>query len=149
MAERKYVVFKLDEEEYGIDIMRVKEVTEFVEVTKVPNTPHFVEGIINLRGEITPIINLKKRFSKLEETANIAHRVLVLNLEDKLVGFMVDDASQVITMDDSQIQETPAIIAGEDKKYIEGIGKLEERMVIILDLVQVLNETEKKELLDM
>ena len=129
--------------------MRVKEVTEFVEVTKVPNTPHFVEGIINLRGEITPIINLKKRFSKPEETANIAHRVLVLNLEDKLVGFMVDDASQVITMDDSQIQETPAIIAGEDKKYIEGIGKLEERMVIILDLVQVLNETEKKELLDM
>ena len=112
MAERKYVVFKLDEEEYGIDIMRVKEVTEFVEVTKVPNTPHFVEGIINLRGEITPIINLKKRFSKPEETANIAHRVLVLNLEDKLVGFMVDDASQVITMDDSQIQETPAIIAG-------------------------------------
>lgn len=149
MAERKYVVFKLDEEEYGIDIMRVKEVTEFVDVTKVPNTPHFVEGIINLRGEITPIINLKKRFSKPEETANIAHRVLVLNLEDKLVGFMVDDASQVITMDDSQIQETPAIIAGEDKKYIEGIGKLEERMVIILDLVQVLNETEKKELLDM
>ena len=129
--------------------MRVKEVTEFVEVTKVPNTPRFVEGIINLRGEITPIINLKKRFSKPEETANIAHRVLVLNLEDKLVGFMVDDASQVITMDDSQIQETPAIIAGEDKKYIEGIGKLEERMVIILDLVQVLNETEKKELLDM
>jgi purine-binding chemotaxis protein CheW len=124
-------------------------VTEFVEVTKVPNTPHFVEGIINLRGEITPIINLKKRFSKPEETANVAHRVLVLNLEDKLVGFMVDDASQVITMDDSQIQETPAIIAGEDKKYIEGIGKLEERMVIILDLVQVLNETEKKELLDM
>ena len=108
-----------------------------------------MEGIINLRGEITPIINLKKRFSKPEETANIAHRVLVLNLEDKLVGFMVDDASQVITMDDSQIQETPAIIAGEDKKYIEGIGKLEERMVIILDLVQVLNETEKKELLDM
>ena len=149
MAERKYVVFKLDEEEYGIDIMRVKEVTEFVEVTKVPNTPHFVEGIINLRGEITPIINLKKRFSKPEETANIAHRVLVLNLEDKLVGFMVDDASQVITMDDSQIQETPAIIAGEDKKYIEGIGKLEERMVIILDLVQVLNETDKKEILYM
>ncbi len=149
MSEKKYVVFKLDEEEYGIDIMRVKEVTEFIEVTKVPNTPHFVEGIINLRGEITPIINLKKRFSKSDDTENIAHRVLVLNLEDKLVGFMVDDASQVITMDDSQIQETPSLISGDDKMYIEGIGKLDDRMVIILDLLKVLNDTEKKELLEM
>ena len=129
--------------------MRVKEVTEFVQVTKVPNTPDFVEGIINLRGEITPIINLKKRFSKSDELSKIAHRILVLNLDDKLVGFMVDDASMVITMDDTQIQETPEIIGGDDKKYIEGIGTLGERMVIILDLVQVLDENEKKELLEM
>ena len=149
MAERKYVIFKLDDDEYGIDIMRVKEVTEFVQVTKVPNTPDFVEGIINLRGEITPIINLKKRFSKSDELSKIAHRILVLNLDDKLVGFMVDDASMVITMDDIQIQETPEIIGGDDKKYIEGIGTLGERMVIILDLVQVLDENEKKELLEM
>ncbi len=149
MAERKYVIFKLDDDEYGIDIMRVKEVTEFVQVTKVPNTPDFVEGIINLRGEITPIINLKKRFSKSDELSKIAHRILVLNLDDKLVGFMVDDASMVITMDDTQIQETPEIIGGDDKKYIEGIGTLGERMVIILDLVQVLDENEKKELLEM
>ena len=149
MAERKYVIFKLYDDEYGIDIMRVKEVTEFVQVTKVPNTPDFVEGIINLRGEITPIINLKKRFSKSDELSKIAHRILVLNLDDKLVGFMVDDASMVITMDDTQIQETPEIIGGDDKKYIEGIGTLGERMVIILDLVQVLDENEKKELLEM
>ena len=149
MAERKYVIFKLDDDEYGIDIMMVKEVTEFVQVTKVPNTPDFVEGIINLRGEITPIINLKKRFSKSDELSKIAHRILVLNLDDKLVGFMVDDASMVITMDDTQIQETPEIIGGDDKKYIEGIGTLGERMVIILDLVQVLDENEKKELLEM
>lgn len=149
MGEKKYVIFKLDEDEYGIDIMRVKEVTEFVNITKVPNTPDFVEGIINLRGEITPIINLKKRFSKSGESSKTAHRILVLNLDDKLVGFMVDDASMVITMDDNQIQATPEILSVDIRNYIEGIGKLGDRMVIILDLLQVLNENEKKELLDM
>ena len=148
MAEKKYVIFKLGEEEYGIDIMKVKEVTEYKETVKVPNTPDFVEGIINLRGDVTPIISLKRRFGLNHDTALETTRVIVVNLEDRLIGFIVDDASQVLSLDDNQIDSAPEIVTGIGKKYIEGIGKVENRMIIMLDLLQVLDEDEKKELMD-
>lgn len=148
MAEKKYVIFKLGEEEYGIDIMKVKEVTEYKETVKVPNTPDFVEGIINLRGDVTPIISLKRRFKLNHDTALETTRVIVVNLEDRLIGFIVDDASQVLSLDDNQIDSAPEIVSGIGKKYIEGIGKVEDRMIIMLDLLQVLDEDEKKELMD-
>ena len=149
MAERKYVVFKLGEEEYAVDIMKVKEVTEYKETVKLPQTPVFVQGIINLRGDITPIINLKKRFDLHENEKQASNRVIVMNLKDKLVGFMVDEASQVITMDDSEIESAPNFASNIDKHFIEGIGKLGDRMIIMLDLLKVLDENEKKELLEM
>lgn len=149
MAERKYVVFKLGEEEYAVDIMKVKEVTEYKETVKLPQTPVFVQGIINLRGDITPIINLKKRFDLSESEMQASNRVIVMNLKDKLIGFMVDEASQVITMDDSEIESAPNFTSNIDKNFIEGIGKLGDRMIIMLDLLKVLDENEKKELLEM
>lgn len=150
MAEKKYVVFKLGDEEFGIDIMKVKEVTESKQTVKVPDCPDFVEGIINLRGDVTPIINLKKKFSlPVDNDDSNNHRVIVLNLQDKLVGFIVDDASQVISVDDSQIVAPPEIVSGIEKAYIDGIGKIGEKMVIMLDLLKVLNEAEKKEIMDM
>lgn len=148
MAEKKYVIFKLGEEEYGIDIMKVKEVTEYKETVKVPNTPDFVEGIINLRGDVTPIISLKRRFKLNHDTTLESTRVIVVNLEDRLVGFIVDDASQVLSLDDNQIDSAPEIVSGIGKKYIEGIGKVDDRMIIMLDLLQVLDEDEKKELIE-
>ena len=148
MAENKYVIFKLNEEHYGIDIMKVREVTDAKQSTKVPNTPSFVEGIINLRGDITPIINLKKKFMLPVNLVNDA-RVIVLSVNQKLVGFQVDDASQVLTIDDSDIESPPEIITGEQRKYIQGIGKVDERIVIILDLEKVLTDREKEELANM
>ncbi|KXZ40191.1 purine-binding chemotaxis protein CheW [Alkalithermobacter thermoalcaliphilus JW-YL-7 = DSM 7308] len=146
MAEKKYVIFKLNKEEYGVDIMTVKEVSEFKEATKVPNTPSFVEGIINIRGDVTPIINLKKRFN-LKENENEASRIIVVNIKDKLVGFLVDDASQVVSIDENSIDPPPEIVSGVDKKYIQGIGKLGDKMIIILDLEKVLSEEEKEVLM--
>lgn len=144
MAENKYVIFKLNKEEYGVDIMTVKEVSEVKETIKVPNTPYFVDGIINIRGDITPIINLKKRFNILEdEKVKEGARIIVVNIQNKLVGFLVDDASQVLAIDEKNIDPAPEIIAGVDKMYMQGIGKLEDRMIIILDLEKVLNEDEK------
>lgn len=144
MAENKYVIFKLNKEEYGVDIMTVKEVSEVKESIKVPNTPYFVDGIINIRGDITPIINLKKRFNILEdEKVKEGARIIVVNIQNKLVGFLVDDASQVLAIDEKNIDPAPEIIAGVDKMYMQGIGKLEDRMIIILDLEKVLNEDEK------
>lgn len=148
MAENKYVIFKLNEEHYGIDIMKVREVTDAKQSTKVPNTPSFVEGIINLRGDITPIINLKRKFMLPVNVVNDA-RVIVLSVNEKLVGFQVDDASQVLTIEDSDIDAPPDIITGEQRKYIQGIGKVDDRIVIILDLEKVLTDREKEELANM
>ena len=144
MAENKYVIFKINSEEYGVDIMKVKEVSEFKKSVSVPNAPAFVDGIINLRGDITPIISLKKRFGMNDDKqVDDSSRIIVVNIQDKLVGFVVDEASQVISIEDSNIDPPPAVVVGMDKKYIHGIGKLSERMIILLDLEKVLSEQEK------
>ncbi|WFD11413.1 chemotaxis protein CheW [Tepidibacter hydrothermalis] len=144
MAEKKYVIFKLNNEEYGVDIMKVKEVSEVKERVKVPNTPDFVDGIINIRGDVTPIINLKKRFNLAEDTKFCElSRIIVVNMDGKMVGFLVDDASHVISIEDTDIEPAPEVISGEDKVYIEGIGKVDSRMIIILNLEEVLDENEK------
>lgn len=147
MAERKYVIFKIKDEEYGVDIMKVKEVSEFKKSTSIPNSPSFVDGIINLRGDITPIISLKKKFNiPVEKGYDDSSRIIVVNMNDKLVGFAVDEASQVISIDDSNIDPPPEIVAGLDRRYINGIGKLQDRIVIILDLERVLSENEQTEI---
>ncbi|MDD4833971.1 MAG: chemotaxis protein CheW [Lutispora sp.] len=134
MAETQFVVFKLGKEEYGVDIMQVKEIVSYKEPVKVPNTPNFIEGIINLRSEIKPIVNLKKRFNIHGESINEETRIIVMNIDSKQVGFIVDDASEVITISDDNIEAAPDIIAGVDRRYITGIGKVNDRILILLDL---------------
>ena len=149
MAERQYVIFKLDKEEYGVDIMHVKEISEYKESVKVPSAPSFVDGIINYRGVITPIINLRRKF-KLEIKENTSStRIIIINLNNKQVGFLVDDASQVLTIDEKDIDPAPELITNIDDKFINGIAKINERMVILLDLEKVLNEEEKSKLQEM
>ncbi|MDO4720642.1 MAG: chemotaxis protein CheW [Peptostreptococcaceae bacterium] len=150
MSEHKYVLFRIGREEFGIDIMKVKEVTEAKDAVRVPDCPSFVEGIINLRGDVTPIINLKQRLglgSLAGDTAS--HRIIVLSIEDKLVGFLVDDASQVVSIDDADIEEPPKLTLDNGKEYIEGVGKIGQKMIIILDLIRVLNEEERQEIIAM
>mgnify|MGYP000879463485 CR=1 FL=1 len=143
MAEHQYVVFKLNKEEYGIDIMNVKEIITYQESIHVPNTPKFIEGIINYRGNVIPIINLKKRFNIDNEIFTKDTRIIVINIEDKEVGFIVDEASQTIRLDEKQIDPTPDIISGIDKKYVIGIGKIdEERLLILIDLQKILTDKE-------
>ncbi len=149
MAENQYVIFKLGNEEYGVDIMKVKEISEFKESTKVPNTPYFVDGIINLRGEIIPIINLKKRFNIEGNNINSDTRIIVININDKNVGFVVDEASQVLRIDEKDIESAPEIIAGVDRQYINGVGKINEKIVILLDLEKILTDEEKEKLDEM
>ena len=146
MAERQYVIFKLDKEEYGVDIMHVKEISEFKESTKVPSAPSFVDGIINYRGVITPIINLRRKFILSAKEVTTSTRIIIINLNNKQVGFLVDDASQVLTIDEKDIDPAPELITNIEDKYIDGIAKISERMVIILDLEKVLNEEEKNKL---
>lgn len=146
MSEMQLVIFSLGKEEYGVDIMQVKEIVTYKEPVKVPNTPQFVEGIINLRGEIIPIVNLKKRFSIPGEDIGDQTRVIVMSIDSKKVGFIVDDASEVITINNENIEPAPEIVAGIDRRYITGIGKVEERILIMLDLDKLFSEKEQEAL---
>lgn len=148
MAERKYVVFKIGVEEFGIDIMKVKEITEAKQTIRVPECPSFIEGIINLRGDVIPIINLKKKFWVADAPDESTHsRIIIMHLEEKMVGFMVDEASQVVSIDDTEVEPPPPVTIGRDKVYMEGVGKIADKMIIILDLLKVLNEDERQELI--
>lgn len=142
MAEKQYVVFKLGNEKYCADIANVGSITEFDDITKVPNTPSYIEGVINLRGEVIPIVSLKKRFDVKEAAASEDARIIIITYDGKNVGFLVDDASQVIRIDDENIEPTPAIIAGEDRKYISGVGKVDGTIVVLLDLIKILSDSE-------
>ena len=153
MAELQFVVFKLGKEEYGVNIMQVQEIGHYSEPVKVPNTPEFVEGIMNLRDNVIPVISLRKRFNIPEENlngperdSNENRRTIIINLGDRQIAFIVDDASEVLTLDEASIQETPDIIAGVDRKYISGIGKKGNRLIIMLDLNFLFDEQEQAQL---
>lgn len=146
MAEKQYVVFKLGNEKYCADIANVGSITEFDEITKVPNSPAYIEGVINLRGEVIPIVSLKKRFNVKEAADSEDARIIIITYDGKNIGFLVDDASQVIRIDDENIEPTPAIIAGEDRKYISGVGKVDGTIVVLLDLIKILSDSEIKAL---
>lgn len=149
MAELQFVVFKLGREEYGVNIMQVQEIGPYQEPVKVPNTPDFVEGVMNLRGSVIPVLSLKKRFNISGQELTENTRSIVINFGDKQIAFIVDDASEVLTLDAADIQETPEIIAGVERKYITGIGKKGDRLLIILDLSFLLDEREKVQIANM
>lgn len=149
MSEKQFVIFRLGEEEYGISILTVKEITEYKKTTKVPNTPDFINGIINLRGSIIPVIDLKKRFGLECEEINSSNRVIIANVDEKQVGFIVDEASQVISLDNKDIEKPPEIVSGIDRKYVIGVGKLsDEKIIILLDLAKLFSDEDEKVLFE-
>ena len=145
MSDGQYVVFKLGQEEYGIDIMNVSEISMYQEIIKVPNVPSFIEGIINYRGSVIPIICLAKRFSIEPKEVNNNTRIIIINLEDRQVGFIVDEASSTIRINSEDIDPTPNITSNIDMKYIKGVGKPNNRLIILVDLEKVLTNEEINE----
>lgn len=147
MAEKQYVVFKLGKGEFGIDIMNVKEIGPYEESIFLPDTPSFIEGVINHRGNVIPIVNLKKRLSLGESEVTKDTRIIVISLDEKEIGFIVDEASQTFRLNDDQIDPAPTFISGVDKRYITGVGKLDEkRLLILIDLKKILSENEIEEI---
>lgn len=147
MSEKQYVVFKLGKEDYGIDIMNVKEIGPYQKSVKLPNTPDFIEGIINFRDRVIPIINLKERFKLEDDGITNDTRIIIINLKEKQVGFVVDEASQTVRLDDENIDPAPDVISNIHRRYITGVGKLDEnRLLILIDLEKVLSEEEKEQI---
>ena len=147
MSETIQVVsFKLGSEEYGVDIAQVQEINRMVAVTHVPRAPQFMEGVINLRGQLIPIIDLRARFGmpRAEHTKNT--RIVVTEIGAKRVGMVVDSVSEVLRLPVDQIEDAPEMLTGVDTEYIRGVGKIEDRLIILLDLGRIISGAEKREL---
>lgn len=138
------VSFNLDQEEYGVDVLKVREIIRMPIVTRVPNTPHYVEGVINLRGKVIPIISMRKKFGLMEIDADKQTRIMVMDVSGDLMGFIVDAVSEVIRISGSEIQPSPAVVAsGIDQECIAGVINQAERLLVLLDLERMFSKDEK------
>lgn len=140
------VSFNLDEEEFGVDILKVREINKMLQITRVPNSPHYVEGVINLRGRIIPVVDLRAKVGLEKKSYNKDTRIIVVEIADKTIGFIVDKVSEVLRIPKNVTEAPPKLIAGIDSDYITAVGKLEDRLLILLDLNKVF-DTEQIELL--
>ena len=143
------ISFEVGNEEYGLDILGVKEVIRIREITRLPKAPSFVKGIINLRGDVIPISDLRDKFGLENQEYTDMTRVIVVDVDEKLVGMVVDAASQVVRIPADQIEPPPPIAGGLSTEYIRGVGKLDERLVILLNIDRILTQEEKIELVEM
>jgi purine-binding chemotaxis protein CheW len=136
------VSFTLGKEEFGIDILKVQEINRTTSVTRVPNSPHFIEGVINLRGKVIPIVDLRKRFGMTLAQHDKNTRIIVVEVLTKTVGFVVDSVREVLRIPQSVVDPPPPIIAGISSDYIEGVGKMDDRLLILLNLEKALSSAE-------
>jgi purine-binding chemotaxis protein CheW len=147
--EIQLVVFKLGTEEYGVDVHEVKSIIKKSEITRIPNAPEFVEGIMNLRGKIVVIINLLKRFGTFNEAEHKGTHIIISEVEGNSFGIVVDDVQEVIKITNKEMRKAPGIISAKiHVEYLNGIGILDEgkRLLILLNLQKILSE---KEMLEM
>ena len=135
----EYLSFTLGNEHYGVDILKVQEIRGYDAVTRVPDAPDYIKGVINLRGTIVPVIDLRLKL-RLDEARYDAFTVMiVLNVEDRVVGIVVDSVSDVIPLNAEQIRPTPEFGAAVDTRFISGIGTQDDRMLILLDIETLLD----------
>jgi purine-binding chemotaxis protein CheW len=146
MEDIQIVSFSLDNEEYGVDIAQVQEIIRMVDITHVPRAPDFMEGVINLRGQLIPIIDLRARFSMPRAQATKNTRIIVTEIGNKRVGIVVDSVSEVVTIPLEHVEQAPDLLAAAGTEYIQGVGKINERLVVLLDLTMVITGEERAKL---
>lgn len=139
------VSFNLAQEEYGVDVLKVREIIRMPIITRVPNTPHYVDGVINLRGKVIPIISMRKRFSLSDAEYDKRTRIMVMDVGGELMGFIVDAVSEVIRISGSEIQPSPAMVtSGIDQECIAGVINQAERLLVLLDLEKMFSQDERR-----
>ncbi|WP_373229571.1 chemotaxis protein CheW [Cohnella sp.] len=144
MAEElKVIVFTLAHEEYGIEVDRIRTIERMCPITRVPKTPDFVKGVINLRGIVIPVIDLRGRFGLPETDLTDNSRIVIVAANDLEVGFIVDSANDVMDVMSDAIENPPEVLGGIKAKYLSGVAKIgDNRLLILLNLVEVLNRNE-------
>lgn len=141
-VDQEYLIFTLGKEEYGIEILKVQEIRGYDRVTRIANSPDFIAGVTNLRGVIVPIIDLRIKFQLESAEINDQTVTIVLNLCDRVVGIVVDGVSDVLSLRTEQIKPAPDFTATLSTQYLLGLGSLDERMLILVDIEKLLNSDE-------
>lgn len=141
-AGEEFLVFTLGSEEYGIDILKVQEIRGYDQVTRIANTPAFIKGVTNLRGVIVPIVDLRIKFAQNDVSYNDNTVVIVLNLQQRVVGIVVDGVSDVLSLSADQIRPAPQFAVTLATEYLTGLGSLEDRMLILVDIERLLSSEE-------
>ena len=142
-TETQLVVFDLSTESYGVDIGAVREIIRMQAITRVPRTPVFVEGVINLRGKVIPVIDLRKRFGLQVAEQDKENRIVVIDIGGQDIGVVVDAVTEVLRITADSVEPPSSVITSAESDYLLGIAKLEDRLIILLDLERVLSEEEK------
>lgn len=149
-TEKQLIVAKLGNEEYGIEITQVQEIIKVPQdITRIPDMPEFIEGMINLRGKIVPIIDLRKRFNLKQKEISEETRIVVASIESQLSGFVVDSVNEVLRVSSDIIEPVPSPVASIGIEYLNGIAKLGNRLIILLNLEKILSDIEKSSLKEM
>jgi len=143
---RQFISFSVGDEEYGLELLRVKEVIRVREITWLPKAPSFVKGIINLRGDVIPIIDLRDKFGLEAKEATANTRVIVVEVDGKLMGMIVDSASQVVRIPADQIDPPPPVLGGFSQEFITGVGKMDDKLIILLNSDAILTAEERPQL---
>lgn len=145
MDNKEYVIFRLADESYGIDIDHVENIEKHTEITRVPYTKKYIQGVINLRGNIIPVLNVRKRFNLEDKSADKDSRIMIINHHDLKVGLLVDASSEVLQMSPENIEAAPKV-TGADDDYVAEIGKDNGRIIMIIDLERLLELEEIEDL---
>jgi len=145
--EKQFIVFTIDDEKFGVDVKQIKQIIPICETTHIPNAPSFVEGVINLRGDIIPIIDLKSKLSLQVKGINEKEgKIIIVELDNNNIGMKVDSVSEMIRIYEDEIAEPPKIVKGINRNYLKGLGKLNDKLLLLLDLNRILTDDEIKEL---
>ena len=147
MAKDLHLVgFRIGKETFGVPIALVREIVRVPEITAVPDAPDYIEGVINLRGKIVSIVDLRKRFGEKEITRHKKNRILVAEVEGKMVGLVVDAASEVLKLPSGDVEDPPNVFEEGELNYVTGVGKLKDRLIILIELNKVLQKGELRRL---
>ena len=142
------VGFLIGNEEFAVDILKVQEINRIAQITKVPNSPDFVEGVINLRGKVIPILDLRIRMGMEKKGHDSRTRIIVVEIKEKTIGFIVDEVTEVLRIPRDVIEAPPDLVSAQKSEFITGVGKLEDRLLILLDLDKIISSEESSALAD-
>ena len=143
------VTFTLGGEEYAVDILKVQEINRMKEITRVPNAPYYVEGVINLRGKVIPVVSLRKMFGLPEEEDKTQQKIMIMDIQGVTIGLIVDTVSEVLRISTSIVEPPPAMTYTVSSEFISGIAKLEDRLIILLDMDRLIGKEETQGMVTM